>query len=55
MEKREKKRKKRKKRKKKRVKSKKVCFCIGNMCIWVFSMISRVFHGDYFLIFLGFC
>ena len=33
MEKREKKRKKRKRRKKKREKSKKVCFCVGIMCI----------------------
>ena len=33
VEKREKKRKERKKRKKKREKNKKVCFCIGNMCI----------------------
>ena len=42
----EKREKKRKKRKKKREKSKKVCFCIRNMCILGFSMISRVFHGD---------
>ena len=38
--------KKRKKRKKKREKSKKVCFLLETCVFWVYSMVSRVFHGD---------
>ena len=46
MEKREKKRKNRKERKKKREKSKRYVFELQTIVFWVFSLISKVFHGD---------
>ena len=30
-------------------------FVLESCVFWVFGMNSRVFHGDQFLIFLGFC